>query len=99
MLVSVSAVILLGLYSSHVAEAAKGIDVSTSVSRDEFVCLKENGYNLVVVRAYRSFGIPDRKADQTLRNAWSAGFRYIDVYLFPCPKCRKSAADQVHEMG
>ena len=76
MLVSVY---VLGLVGSHNTKAAKGIDVSTYVSYNEFKCLRNEGYNLVVVRAYRSIGYPDSIARKTLINARKAGFNYIDV--------------------
>ena len=53
----------------------------------------------MIVRAYLSLGQPDKNAIRTMANAKEAGFTNIDVYLFPCPKCAKSASDQVDEMG
>jgi len=91
--------VVLMLASLHVSEATKGIDVSQLVYPTDFKCLKEAGYDFVVVRAYLSLGEPDRNAIHTIANAREAGFRYIDVYMFPCPRCAKSASDQVDEMG
>ena len=44
-------------------------------------------------------GEPDSNAPHTIANARAAGIPYVDAYLFPCPKCSKSAAEQVDEMG
>ena len=96
MLLAVCVVFLLGL---RLSEATKGIDVSQLVYPSDFKCLKEAGYDFVIVRAYQSLGHPDSNAIHTIANAREAGFQYIDVYLFPCPKCSKSASEQVSEMG
>ncbi|XP_065895312.1 probable GH family 25 lysozyme 2 [Dysidea avara] len=95
MLLAVCVVFLLGL---RLSEATKGIDVSQLVYPSDFKCLKEAGYDFVIVRAYQSLGHPDSNAIHTIANAREAGFQYIDVYLFPCPKCSKSASEQVSEM-
>ena len=44
-------------------------------------------------------GVSDSNASATIANARSVGLKNVDVYLFPCPKCDKSASDQVSEMG
>ena len=87
------------LFGLHLGEATKGIDVSQLVYSSDFKCLKDAGYDFVIVRAYESLGQPDSNANQTIANAKEAGFNSIDVYLFPCPKCAKSASEQVDEMG
>ena len=33
-----------------------GVDVSSAVSPDDFRCLKNNGFEFVIVRAYQSLG-------------------------------------------
>ncbi len=81
------------------SEATLGIDLSTSTSQTAFSCLKNQGYDFLIVRAYQSVGEPDRSASSTITNAKAAGFNNVDVYMFPCPKCSKSARDQVSEMG
>jgi len=96
MLTVVCVALLFGL---HLGEATQGIDVSQLVYPSDFKCLKEAGYDLVIVRAYQSLGHPDGNAIRTIANAREAGFQSIDVYLFPCPKCDKSASEQVDEMG
>ena len=91
--------LLLIICCCHVSEAAKGIDVSSLVYPKDFECLKNQGYDFLIVRGYRSVGSPDPNAIHTIANAREAGFKYIDVYLFPCPRCSKSASEQVDEMG
>ena len=82
------------------ADGTLGVDMSTSTSKTAFLCLKNNiGYEFVIVRAYQSDGEPDRAASVTISNAEAAGFRHVDVYMFPCPRCSKSAREQVDEMG
>jgi len=92
-------ILLLGLSSFHLTDATKGIDVSTLVYSNGFKCLKNEGYDFLIVRGYQSIGRPDSDAIHTIANARDAGFDYIDVYMFPCPRCEKSASQQVTEMG
>ena len=99
MSLSVCALILLALSSWYSVDATKGLDVSTLVYPKDFECLKNAGYGFLIVRGYRSYGSPDPEAIHTIANARQAGFKYIDVYMFPCPKCAKSASAQVDEMG
>ena len=79
--------------------ATLGVDLSTLTTSTAFKCLKNSGYEFVIVRGYQSYGQPDPNAIHTIANAREAGFKYIDVYMFPCPKCSKSASQQVEEMG
>ena len=99
MSLSVCALILLALSSWYSVDATIGLDVSTLVYPKDFECLKNAGYEFLIVRGYRSYGSPDPDAIHTIANARQAGFKYIDVYMFPCPKCPKSASAQVDEMG
>ena len=99
MLLDARTFLLLIISSFHVSEAVKGIDVSSLVYPKDFECLKDQGYEFLIVRGYRSVGSPDPDAIHTIANARQAGFKYIDVYLFPCPRCSKSASEQVDEMG
>ena len=93
------AVLLLVTSSWKSIDATMGIDVSTLVYPKDFECLKNAGYEFLIVRGYRSIGSPDPNAIHTIANAREAGFKYVDVYMFPCPKCGKSATAQVDEMG
>ena len=89
----------IGLSSLRLGDATKGVDVSSLVYSTGFKCLKDDGYDFLIVRGYRSTGEPDPDAIHTIANARDAGFENIDVYMFPCPRCGKSASDQVREMG
>ncbi|KAA0166630.1 hypothetical protein FNF31_01408 [Cafeteria roenbergensis] len=75
------------------ALATYGADVSSHVSPDQWKCLKGDGINFAIVRAWYSFGAFDPNGRTTVANAWAGGMDDVDVYLFPC--AGKSAADQV----
>ena len=79
--------------------ATKGIDVSAPVSLTAARCLRNEGWSFAVARAYRSYGAPDKNAAATVKNFWDADFRHVDLYMFPCPRCGKSAAEQVQELA
>jgi len=40
----------------------KALDTAASVTTTEFACLKKNGYDLAVIRAYHSYGGIDTNA-------------------------------------
>jgi hypothetical protein len=68
-----------------------GVDVSTAVSVDNFRCLRENhSKQFAIVRVWRSNGVVDGNAAQTMANAWKAGMDSVDGYIFPCFKCRNN---------
>eukprot|EP01087_Luapelamoeba_hula_P006378 TRINITY_DN1645_c0_g1_i1.p1 TRINITY_DN1645_c0_g1~~TRINITY_DN1645_c0_g1_i1.p1 ORF type:complete len:218 (+),score=23.67 TRINITY_DN1645_c0_g1_i1:43-696(+) len=93
-----SAFVLMVLLAMAVAVAAKrGVDVSEATSESSFACLKKEGYDYAIVRAYQSFGRPDPAGPISVDAAWKAGMAHVDVYMFPCPKCASSAATQVKE--
>lgn len=69
-----------------------GLDMAGEKTTANFQCLKSAGFDFVVIRGYRSLGILDAAATQSLINAKSAGFA-TDIYMFPCRG--KSASDQV----
>ena len=67
--------------------------MSSHVSPDQWKCLKRDGIEFAIIRAWSSFGAFDPNGRTTAANAWDGGMRDVDVYLFPC--AGKSAADQV----
>ena len=67
------------------------------MSLDVAKCFKRDGFDWVAPRAYRSTGIVDTVVCTTLKNAYTAGISMREAYMFPCPKCSKSAATQVAE--
>ncbi|KAL5477263.1 hypothetical protein EMCRGX_G024032 [Ephydatia muelleri] len=80
------------------ANSTYGVDISSPISETTFSCLIGDGFTFAIVRAYESSGTPDKNAPATIANARAAGMKYVDVYLFPCPKCSKTASQQVEEM-
>lgn len=83
---------------SGLGTCTRGVDVSDYVSSSHLSCLKQNGYQFVIVRAYQSLCRVDPYAVRTLANAKAMGL-LADVYMFPSPRCSKSASTQVKEMG
>jgi hypothetical protein len=73
-------------------QATLGVDVSTRVS--DWGCIKKAGYDFAIPRAWQSFGGADPNANSNVANAHAAGFKYVDVYMFPCRG--KSASAQVN---
>jgi hypothetical protein len=73
-------------------QATLGVDVSAKVSN--WGCLKQAGYDFAIPRAWCSYGGIDANINSNIANAHAAGFKYVDVYMFPCRG--KSAADQVN---
>jgi len=67
------------------AFAVKGVDVSQYT--DVFSCIHGKGYEFAIIRGYQSGGRVDPNVVSNIRNARSAGFKYVDVYLFPCVPC------------
>jgi len=78
--------------------AQYGVDISTTVSSSSASCFKSNGISFIIPRAYKSTGAVDTQACTTLKNAYTAGIKTRDVYMFPCPTCSKSAASQMSEL-
>lgn len=70
------------------------MDVSVPVSVADLQCMLKNGTTRFITRAWRSKGVPDDNAIQNIKNAREAGFKLIDVYMFPCPGCVASIAEQ-----
>ncbi|CAF1273615.1 unnamed protein product [Adineta ricciae] len=64
-----------------------GVNVYQKVSQEQFECLKDKGYEFVIVRTYRKNGVVDRNSAITIKNARAAGFTHVDGYLLPCISC------------
>ena len=79
---------------AYETQATKGVDISQSFNN--FSCLKSNGVNFVITRAWKSYGAYDSIAIGNINNARSAGIPYVDVYMFPCRG--QSAASQVNSL-
>jgi len=89
--------LLLVAFLFRVSEAAYGVDVSSATYINAFTCMKSNGYSFAIIRCYQSTGNVDPNGPHTVYNAWDGGMSAVDVYMFPCPTCGKSAATQVTE--
>jgi hypothetical protein len=76
-----------------------GLDISSLHSEMTQSCMVGKGYQFMIPRAYQSSGHVDPNVLANLRNAHTVGFKYVDVYFFPCPKCSKSPAAQVAEFA
>jgi len=79
-------------YFSAPVFAVYGLDLSAATSQASFDCLKSNGYDFAVARAYQSIGRVDPNVATSVNRAWAAGFSHVDVYLFPCFSCGNPAS-------
>jgi len=76
-------------------EGTFGVDVSSSVSKADFECMKGKGYKFAIVRIFEEVCEVDSHGRATVENAWAGGMEHVDVYLFPSYGCRDNAATQV----
>ena len=83
-LLSVLLVLALAAAPSH---ATLGVDVAYNYPLSGWSCLRSNGYQFAIVRCYQSLGHVDAQCAPSVQKAWSAGFKNVDLYVFPCPKC------------
>eukprot|EP01036_Dinobryon_divergens_P023120 gene23120-31437_t len=81
-----------------VTGSGKGFDISTTLTASAASCYVSSGYTNVIPRGYQSLGYVDTQVCTSLINAYNAGMKVRDVYLFPCPTCSKSAATQMSEL-
>ena len=97
-----SLVLLLGtvLTTPLTLHATKGVDVSGMLYNFDFKDFIEAGYDgFVIFQGFQSDGNVNPYAISNSIGAYEAGFDNFDMYLSPCPKCNKSATQQVQEMG
>ena len=71
-----------------------GIDISSTLSSSTASCLAST-YSFIIPRGYESLGQVDTRVCASLESAYNAGIKTRDVYLFPCPTCSITAAEQV----
>ncbi len=76
---------------------AFGLDISVAVNVTQFECLIEEGFSFVISRVWRSLCEVDVNAAQTIDNAWAAGMRQVDVYLYPARTCALKPEQQVQQ--
>ena len=93
-----SPVSLLGLSILYCAYASKGIDVSVFLYNyfDFKDYVLEGCSDFAVFQGYRNNGSVNLNDSDESR---TAGYKNFDLYMSPCPRCNKSASQQVLEMG
>jgi hypothetical protein len=82
------------------ASGPLGVDVSTAVSKDQWQAFaRQKGTEFAVARCYRnvSGGAVDKECPSTIKAAWAAGIKAVDVYHFPVLPSTKSPEQQVDE--
>lgn len=62
---------------------------------NDYTCLKQQGYERAIIRAYHSYGAIDLDATNNIKLSNAAGLA-TDVYMFPCRG--KSATLQVNQL-
>lgn len=95
-----SPVVLLGLSTLYSAYASKGIDMSAFLYNFDFKDFVLAGSSdFAVFQGYRSNGSVNLNLINDSDESRTAGYTNFDVYMSPCPRCNKSASQQVLEMG
>lgn len=61
--------------------SANVVDLAGQFS--DYTCLKQQGYDRAIIRAYHSYGAIDLDAPQNIKLSNQAGLA-TDVYMFPC---------------
>ena len=81
--------------SVHARNYTLGVDVALDYPQESWNCLhNEHNVQFAIIRCYRSLGKVDTTCPKSVARAWAAGFKHVDLYLFPCVKCG-NATDQV----
>ena len=100
MLAASYSIILLGLSIFYSANASKGIDVSAFLYNFDFKDYVLGGSgDFAIFQGYRSNGSVNLNLINDSEESNSAGYEKFDMYMSPCPRCNKSASQQVLEMG
>lgn len=75
------------------------VDLYPLTSVDKMKCIMANTKATgIIPRAWRSNCQPDPNVRANIANAWAAGAKHVDVYLFPKATCALSAKEQVQHM-
>merc|ERR1719453_672112 len=61
-----------------------GVDLSVETSEETWSCLQKNNVEFAIIRAYRSNGLIDVNAADSLKSARSVGIKNLHAYIFPC---------------
>eukprot|EP00826_Nyctotherus_ovalis_P049775 TRINITY_DN6038_c0_g1_i1.p1 TRINITY_DN6038_c0_g1~~TRINITY_DN6038_c0_g1_i1.p1 ORF type:complete len:212 (+),score=53.18 TRINITY_DN6038_c0_g1_i1:339-974(+) len=68
--------------------AKYGFDASAGpFSVESMKCMKDNNYVFVIFRAHQQLGRVDPNAIANVKAALAGGLD-VDVYIYPCPRCR-----------
>jgi hypothetical protein len=63
-----------------------GVDIADPATVSDLNCFVSSGYkDFIVPRGFRSTGAVDTNVCPNLKNAKTAGIKFRDVYMFPCP--------------
>jgi len=84
----ISTLLLISLIFT-VIYAKLGLDLPTPdlLTPDSAKCLLQNHYESLFIRCYRSYGKVDPNVLTNIKIARAAGYKDIDVYIFPCVPC------------
>jgi len=72
-----------------------GVDVHDKVTLEQFQCLKGKGHNYAIIRAEGPGCKLDPYTVDNIKNAWKAGLKEVDIYIFPSLDCPLSANAQM----
>lgn len=75
-----------------------GVDLASELTSTQASCLKNAGISYIIPRGYRSTGAIDTNVCNSMKTAADAGIAIRDTYIFPCPTCSTSAAEQMGEL-
>ena len=93
-------VILLGLSIIYSLYASKGIDVSVFLYDFDYKDFVLGGSgDFAIFQGYRNNGSVNFNLINNSEESNAAGYINFDMYMSPCPRCNKSASQQVLEMG
>eukprot|EP01132_Coremiostelium_polycephalum_P003132 gene3132-3914_t len=79
-------------------QSGLGFDISTRSTEKFFTCAKNSNYTKAIIRCYKEHGLIDTNCTDSITKARKANFTDVDVYFFPCPKCKDSGMVQFGKM-
>ena len=89
------ALVCVAALAVYARDYTLGVDVAYDYPQESWDCLhNEHAAEFAIVRCYRSIGSVDVACPGSVQRAWAAGFKHVDIYLFPCVKCG-NATNQV----
>jgi len=78
-------------------EARLGVDVSHLWKQESWDCINGKGYEFAIVRCFRSSDSVDPNCAESVKRAWAAGMKHVDLYMYPAPN-RSDVAEQVRRL-